>query len=426
MTAADPLPRVAVVFDFGSATPMSILASARGLAEIVFLCDRDLPHVRPLFEEMSALARTCDITGLTDDEILAAPDCAGLAGITTFSESRIVRTAALADRLGLSFLDPSAAVAVTDKFTQRRLLAEADVQHTECRVVRHPADLDAALDEVGLPAVLKPRSGAASARTCTVHTRREAATRMRAFTGGEGGEFVVERFLAGDPSAAGQGWADYVSVESVISHGEIRHVEVTGKFPLAPPLRETGYVVPSTLGEDLRAGVLALTGAALMALGVRHGIAHTEVKLTPDGPRIIEVNGRLGGYVADLVRRARGFDLVRAALTVALGRACETPPGGTYRRHAFQYFLTPPMDAVAVRRLGGLDDLGRVDGIRFVETFAGPGAALDWRRGTLTYLGIVHGSAPDHQGVLHLVDMVHRTLRIEYDHLPGGAETEPA
>ncbi|MEU4621889.1 ATP-grasp domain-containing protein [Actinoplanes sp. NPDC023801] len=425
MTGPDPLPRVAVVFDFGSATPMSILASARGLAEIVFLCDRNLPHVRALFDDIRTLARVCDITGLTDDRILAAPDCAGLAGITTFSESRIARTAALAERLGLCFLDRRAAAAVTDKYTQRRLLAEAGVQHTECRVVRDPAGLDTALDTVGLPAVLKPRRGAASARTCTVHTRQEAAAQLRAFTVPGGGEFVVERLLPGDPSVAGREWADYVSVESVISHGVIRHVEVTGKFPLAPPLRETGYVVPSTLGEDMRARVLHLAGAALVALGIRHGIAHTEVKLTPDGPRIIEVNGRLGGYVADLVRRARGFDLVRAALTVALGRTGDTA-ATTYRRHAFQYFLTPPMDAVAVRRLDGLDDLGRVPGIRFVETFAEPGTVLDWRRGTLTYLGIVHGSAPDHPGVLRLVDLVHRTLRIEYDHPPRGAESGPA
>jgi hypothetical protein len=418
MTAVGALPRVAVVFDFGSATPMSILASARGLAEIVFLCDRDLPHVRPLFDELRALAPVGDITGMTDDEILAGPHGAGLAGITTFSESRIGRTAALAERLGLSFLDRRAAVAVTDKFTQRRLLAEAGVQDTDCRVVRVPEDLEAALDAVGLPAVLKPRRGAASTRTCTVRTVREAAARLAEFTGPDGGEFVVERFLTGDASVAGPEWADYVSVESVVSHGDVRHVEVTGKFPLAPPLRESGYVVPSTLDDDVRARVLALTGAALVALGVRHGVTHTEVKLTPDGPRIIEVNGRLGGYVADLVRRARGFDLVRAAVTVALGRPCEVPEGG-HRRHAFQYFLTPPVEAVAVRRLDGLDEVGRIAGVRFVETFARPGAGLDWRRGTLTYLGIVHGSAPDHRGVLRLVDLVNRTLRVEY-------ETEPA
>ncbi len=426
MTTPGPLPRLAVVFDFGSASPMSILASTRGLAQIVFLCDRDLPHVRLLYDDLRALAPVCDTTGLTDEEILAQPDCADLAGIVTFSESQLNRTAALADRRNLPFLSVNAAAAVTDKYTQRRILAEAGVQHTECRLVRSLAELDPALDAVGFPAVLKPRSGAASARTCTVHSLDEARARLRAFTdpaaGGCTAQFVVEQLLSGDSSAAGEGWADYVSVESMTSHGDIRHVEVTGKFPLAPPLRETGYVVPSTLSEARREEVLTLTTAALTALGVWHGVTHTEVKLTPSGPQIIEVNGRLGGYVADLVRRARGFDLVRAALTVALGRSY-SPPATAYRRHAFQYFLTPPMEAVALRQLDGIDELGDVPGIHLVEVLREPGTALDWRQGTLAYLGIVHGSAPDHPGVRRLVDIVDRTLHIEYEQAPESDET---
>jgi biotin carboxylase len=426
MTPLGPVPRLAVVFDFGSASPMSILASAAGLAQIVFLCDRGLSHVRPLYDDLRALAPVCDITGLTDEEILAHPDCAGLAGIVTFSESQLNRTAALADRRGLPFLSLHAAAAVTDKYTQRRILAEAGVQHTECHIVRNFSELDPALNAVGFPAVLKPRRGAASARTCTVHSLEEARARWRAFTdlaaGGSTAEFVVEQLLPGDPSAAGQGWADYVSVESVTSHGDIRHVEVTGKFPLAPPLRETGYVVPSTLSEARREQVLTLTTAALTALGVWHGITHTEVKLTPSGPRIIEVNGRLGGYVADLVRRSRGFDLVRAALTVALGRPY-SPPTTAYRRHAFQYFLNPPMEAVALRRLDGIDELGDVPGIHLVEVFAQPGSALDWRQGTLAYLGIVHGSALDHRGVLRLVDLISQTLHIDYERASDSDET---
>jgi biotin carboxylase len=426
MTTPGQLPRLAVVFDFGSASPMSILASARGLARIVFLCDRDLSHVRSLYDDLGALAPVCDTTGLTDEQIVARPDCADLAGIVTFSESQLNRTAALAHRLGLPFLSVSTAAAVTDKYTQRRILAQAGVQHTRCRVVRTVADVDPALEAVGVPAVLKPRRGSASARTCTVHSADEARARLRAFTdpaaGGSAAEFVVEQLLTGDSSAAGEGWADYVSVESMTSHGDIRHVEVTGKFPLAPPLRETGYVVPSTLPDALRQQVLTLTSAALTALGVWHGITHTEVKLTPSGPQIIEVNGRLGGYVADLVRRARGFDLVRAALTIALGRPC-APPTTAYRRLAFQYFLTPPMEAVALRRLDGIDELGHLPGIHLVEVLAQPGAALDWRHGTLAYLGIVHGSAPDHRSVRGLVDLVDRTLHIEYEAPPGGHET---
>jgi len=151
---------------------------------------------------------------------------------------------------------------------------------------------------------------------------------------------------------------------------------------------------------------------------MRHGVTHVEVKLTPDGPRIIEINGRLGGYVADIVRRARGFDLVRAALTVALGQETDIPPA-TYRRHAFQYFLTPPMSAVALRRLDGVDELGRQSGIHLVEIFTRPGQRLDWRDGTLAYLGIVHGSARDHPGIMRLVELVHRTLQIDYEANPG-------
>jgi biotin carboxylase len=418
------LPRLGVVLDFGAATPMSILASARGLADILFLCDRDLPYVRSLGDELREIGTVCDITGLTAVDLADLVERLDLDGITTFSESRLNVTAALAERRGLPYLSTGAARALTDKFTQRRILAEAGVQSTGCRVVHDVADLGAALAEVGLPAILKPRSGAASAYTCRVDTAAEAAARLADFRAhrpdASRGDFVVEQMLVGDPSVAGAGWGDYVSVESVTSHGVVRHVEITGKFPLADPLRETGYVVPSTLADDVRRQVLELTEAGIRALGVRHGTTHVEVKLTPAGPRIIEVNGRLGGYVADIVRRARGFDLVRATLAAALGRASDVPPA-TYRRYAFQYFITPPMSAVALSRLDGVTELGAQPGIQLVDTFKRVGDRLDWHDGTLTYLGIVYGSADDHCGVLRLVRLVDRFLGIDYEMIPGKA-----
>lgn len=410
------LPRIAVVLDFGSASPLSILASARDLAEVVFLCDRSRPYVRERFDDIAALARVEDITGLPDEELPGVVERLAPDGLTTFSESQLNRAAALADPRRLPYLSPATARALTDKYTQRKVLAAAGLGHAACRIVRDPADLASALAEVGLPAIIKPRSGAASARTCRIDTARQAPARLREVLAGEPaehGEFVVESLLTGDPSVAGAGWGDYVSVESVTCHGTVRHVEVTGKFPLAPPFRETGYVVPGTLGAATRRKVLELAGAAIAALDVRHGVTHIEVKLTPDGPRIIELNGRVGGYVSDLIRRARGFDLVRAALLAALGRDCDVPPA-SYRRHAFQYFLTPPMDAVGLTRLDGVEDLLRRPGIQAVEIFKRPGDGIDWRAGTLAYLGIVYGSARDHEGVRRLVAAVEQTLKIEY------------
>jgi len=403
------LPRVGVVLDFGAATPMSILAAARGLCEVVFLCDRCLPYVARLVDEIAELGEVCDVTGLSGDALCAG---LGLGGLTTFAEAQIRRTAELAAPEGFAYLRPPAAEAVTDKYLQRGLLAAAGLPVTRCRTVSEPAELAPALAAVGLPAVLKPRTGAGSARTCRVDSVAEAEARLREFRAGPAPfAFVVEEYLRGDLSVAGTGFGDYVSVESVSVAGTVRHVEVTGKFPLAPPFRERGYVVPSTLSAWWRQAVLDVASDALRALGVADGVTHVEVKLTPDGPRVIEVNGRLGGYVADLVRRARRVDLIRLALAAAAGRSVDIPEHD-YRRCAFQYFLTAPMEATALRRLDGVERLSRQAGIRHVEVFRRAGDRLDWRQGTLGYLGIVHGSAADHDEVLRLLAMIDRTLTI--------------
>lgn len=405
------LPRVGVLLDFGAATPMSILAAARGRYEIVFLCDRALPYVAALADDLAGLGELCDVTGLSGDRLGGRVDGLRLSGLTTFSEGQIRRTAGLAARSGFTYLSPATAVAVTDKYVQRDLCARSGLPTPRCHPVADESGLATAAAVVGLPAVLKPRVGAGSARTCRVDSTAEAAVRLREFGAGSG-PFVLEEYLPGDPSVAGPGFGDYVSVESVTVAGAVRHIEITGKFPLAPPFRETGYVVPAALPAGWRPEVLGVVEAALRALGVTSGVTHVEVKLTPAGPRLIEVNGRLGGYVADLVRRARRVDLVRAALAAALGEAVDVAADG-YRRHAFQYFLTAPMRATVLRRLDGVDRLSRVPGIQHVEVFRHAGDRLDWRLGTLDYLGIVHGSADDHDGVRALVARIEDLLTIE-------------
>ncbi len=77
----------------------------------------------------------------------------------------------------------------------------------------------------------------------------------------------------------------------------------------------------------MRGLALERTSAALDALDVRWRVTHTELRVTQSEVEIIEVNGRVGGYLARLLRPLGGPDLVRAALTVALGRVpnCEGP-----------------------------------------------------------------------------------------------------
>ncbi|CRK56699.1 hypothetical protein [Alloactinosynnema sp. L-07] len=393
------LPVVAVVHDLASADPVTVIGAARRLCAPVFVCDRE--RMRPDAAWPGAYATVIDVTGLGPDERAAAVAAVLPAGVVTFSEYQLAETARLAATLGLPGHAAATVDVLTDKFAQRRALAAAGVQPTRCAVV---TDVDAAIAEVGLPAVVKPRVGAGSRHTSRVDTRDEFAAAVAA----AGVPVVAEELLVGDQSVAGVGFGDYVSVESVHTPAGSRQVCVTGKFPLAEPFRETGMLLPSPLADE--SAVLALDAAATDALGIRHGIAHTEIKLTPDGPRVIEVNGRLGGYAWEILHRAGGPNLVAVALRLAMGEDPQVS-APTWRGVTYQVFLTPPAAGGVLVEVSGVDAVRALPGVRKVDVHAQPGAVVDASVGTQAHLGLVYGAAADHAGVLDVADSVRSLFR---------------
>ncbi|TYB42784.1 ATP-grasp domain-containing protein [Actinomadura chibensis] len=410
-------PLVLVVYDRGSAGPLEIAAAARGVCDVVFVCDPAAAHVAGALPALRSAAPVVD-AGSDPGAVARAVAPLRPAGITTFSEYRIGLTAGVAARLGLDYHDPGTALALGDKLHQRRALDRAGLPGPRHREAADAAALADAAARLGFPAVVKPRRGAGSASTYRVAGPADVADiASRAVPAGG---YLVEELLEGDPAAAGPGWGDYVSVESVVAAGEVRHVAVMGKFPLAEPFRETGQFVPATLPRDLAGRAEELAGAALRALGVRSGCAHTELKLTPDGPRIIEVNGRVGGNVAALLRRASGYDLLRAALGAAAGPAPPDDPPD-FRRIAFRRYLPAPPRRAALRRLGGIERIAALPGVDQVDVRAEPGQVLDWRNGTQDCVGLVQGTASDHAELRSLAAEIDALLETEFTVLDGEA-----
>ncbi len=377
--------RVAVVYDLGSATPLEIRTAAGRACEVEFVGDSTRPHVAAAADGIRRFAGFTDLAGLDAEGRLKAVEALAPDGVVTFSEYRLGETAEYAAALGLPGHSAETVALLTDKLAQRRTLAAVSPVG-----FAGAGDVDAALAATGLPAVLKPRRGAGSAGTVRVDTAEELRGALSELPVDD---YLLEQLLTGDPAVAGAGWGDYVSVESVHTPAGSRQVCVTGKFPL-DGFRETGMLLPSTLSEVDTDAVLALDAAATAALGLRHGLTHTEIKLTPGGPRIIEVNGRLGGYVPGILKQATGIDLVRVALQVALGLEPRLPEprwaGVTYQR-----FLTPGEDGV-LARVDGADELASLPGVQRVDLRARAGDRVDRRAGTQALLGVVHGIAPDH------------------------------
>ncbi|NUT19785.1 MAG: ATP-grasp domain-containing protein [Hamadaea sp.] len=412
--SADQLPRVAVVYDVGAASPSDIWRAARGVCDLVFVADGKAAERQGVDRLLRRLGEFVNVDGLSSYDVAAVLEQRGIAGITTFSEPHVRETADYAQRMGMAFHSTETAHRLTHKPSQRRVLAEAGVDVLRYHVIRAVTDVQEAVAHVGLPAVLKPESGAGSRDTVYVGDRAAVHAQVAQLLPrcAQPEALVLEEYLEGDPTVAGPAWGDYVSVESVVNHGAVDHFALLGKLPLAPPFRESGMFVPATIEPETRQRILILTDETLRALGVAHGVVQTELKLTAQGPRIIEVNGRLGGYVADIVRRSAQLDPVRIALEAALGRRARLP-AVTLAGVTFQFFIPAPVGSSRIRSIGRAESTPL--GITRIEVKAGAGDVVDSDTGTLSYLGVVAGQVPSHDDLAMLWKASGDLLKIEFE-----------
>ncbi|MGW7710958.1 ATP-grasp domain-containing protein [Streptomyces sp. NPDC054771] len=259
-----------------------------------------------------------------------------VAGVVTWDEYALVPAAELAARLGVPGNSAAAMTACRDKATSRRLFAEHDVPSATSTRVDTLAQATAAAFRTGFPVVLKPSSHAASIGVVRADTPEELSAAWRFASAGageqgpEGSGVLVEEYLFGPE----------ISVECVTQHGVTTALAVTRKEVAFPPyFEEVGHTVEA--GDPLLPEVAPVAVQAVRALGVTSGIQHVEMRLTPSGPRIIEVNSRIGGdLIGELVRLATGLDLPRIAADVACGTVPDLTP--TAHASAAIKILYPP------------------------------------------------------------------------------------
>jgi biotin carboxylase len=267
-----------------------------------------------------------------------------IAGVLTWNEYSLVPAAALAERLGLPGNTVASMRACRDKGTTRRLLAEGGVPSAASERVDSLKAASHAAARIGYPVVLKPASHAASIGVIRVDRPDDlpaawqfTASGARA-QGSEGSGVLVEEYLDGPE----------VSVECVSRAGETVAVAVTRKeLGFAPYFEEVGHTV--TADDPLLPVVAPVARQALRALGVSDGVQHVELRLTDSGPRIIEVNARIGGdFIGKLVHLATGLDLPAIASALATSRTPDLAT--TCQGSAAVRIMHPPTSGTLLER----------------------------------------------------------------------------
>ena len=409
-------PLVAVAYGPRCVPVMQLAEAAAGVCDLIWLIDTSVPGMGEMTDLLNRFGAVVDLDGVNVEQAVKVVGDWEPDGLTTYLDAGMVELACVAEELGLPFHSPATAAALTDKARQRQALADAGLEMPPCRLI-HPdhskAGLSAVEAEVGWPAVLKPRSAQGS--RCTFLVRDGAEFRRLLDTlGPDRPEMLLEGYLPDDPARAGDPYGGYVSVESVVADGAVSHLALTGRFPPAENFRETGFFIPAALDADSRSAVLDLTTRAIAALGVRTGCLHTEVKFTADGPRIIEVNGRLGGGVPEMLERAAGVSLLDLTLRVALGESVSVDSPVATNRIGYRFFLQPPTVSATVKAVEGISDFSDRAEVDTVSLHQAPGAALDWRDGSGNHIVAVVGSTDDEAQLQAAYRLLHQKVTVTY------------
>jgi biotin carboxylase len=416
-TSNEKRPLVAVGYGPRCVPIMQLTEAAAKICDLLWLIDGSIPEMQQMSDLLNRFGPVVDINGLSADQILEElanpyqPD-----GIVTYLDANMTTFAQVAIRLHLPFHSVETAAALTDKYQQREVLGGAGLPMPACRIVgpeQSERDLAAIESDVGWPAVLKPRSAQGSRYTFEVDDAAQLG-RLLVSLGPSRPDMVLEGYLADDPARADGPYAAYVSVESLASGGVISHLALTGRFPMAENFRETGFFIPAALDDADQKAALELATSAIEALGVDTGCLHTEIKFTPDGPRIIEVNGRVGGGVPEMLGRAADIPLLELTLRVALGEAIRIDGPVATERIGYRFFLQPPAVSATVAAITGLDAVSDHPGVDTITVHQGPGADLDWKDGSRNHIMAVVGSAEDYTELQAVNRLLHKEVTVTY------------
>ncbi len=294
-------------------------------------------------------------------------------GVVNCSESCLRTQAALVERYDVPGIDSETVAVCRDKQLMMRRFEEHGVPIGRRRVVTKPADIPAAVRDVGCPGVLKPSTGVASLFTVRFDAEEDLEAWFEQFDAAAdghasaaikemNGRWLVEEYLDG----AG------FSVESLTLHGETTHVAVCKKGEMSQPFfLETGHTCPAPVDADVRAEMEDVAERAIRALGITDGITHSEMKLTSRGIRVLEVGARMGGgSIRQVVKLATGVDLLELTLELARGRKPDIAPFTDRAAASRSWF--PPAPCV-VRDISHADELLELPGVVAVNRWTQDG-----------------------------------------------------
>jgi len=339
---------------------------------------------------------TIDIPG-----VLEAAKRHEIHGVMTLASDMPMRTvAAVAKEMGLVGISEDTALKATNKADMRQALKDHGVPIPKFFRVSHEEQYRQAVAQMSGAFMVKPADNSGSRGIIKVEDPQNLADVEAAYgyshSFSRSGDVVVEEYMQGSE----------VSVETLTVDGVCHVIQITDKLTTgAPYFVEMGHSQPTAHSRVIAEQIRQVAIAANHAVGIQNGPSHTEIMVTAEGPKVVELGARLGGdcITTHLVPLSTGVDMVECCIRIALGEAPQLE-STLQMGSAIRYFSQKPG---IVRSITGLETAEKMPEIRQISIVHGVGQTVEQIRSSGDRLGFVIAQGKD---ACHAVDACQRAM----------------
>lgn len=236
-------------------------------------------------------------------------------------------------------IDRNTAIKATNKSEMRKAFSLAGASSPISKTARTKYEALLAYKSLNFDTIIKPsrNSGSRGVSFIGKGSSDEIVSDafQRALNESKDNSVVIEQFVSGPE----------FSVELLIWDDQIIALTVTDKLTTDIPFFiELGHSQPSRFESKQVDQIVLCAIDGVKALNLKQCVAHAEIKLSKDGPYLMEIGARLGGdfISTELVRLSTGIDMIQCAINIALGKKPDLKRISEPQGAAIRYFTPNP------------------------------------------------------------------------------------
>lgn len=332
------------------------IVKAKEMGLYVIALDMNPNSIGFNYSDAKEIVSTIDISS-----VLAVARNYNIDGIMTMASDMPIRTVAeVSKELGLVGLDVACAMNATNKAFMRQCLKDSNISIPSFFVVNNYNEYLSAAKNLNSSFIVKPADNSGSRGVILVDDLSNDICKRDAFEYSKqysrSGDIIVEEYMSGSE----------VSVEAISIKGEVNIIAITDKLTTGSPyFVEMGHSQQTTQPSNIVDDIKAITIDTINSIGIKDGPSHTEVMLTKDGPKIVEIGARLGGdnITSHLVPLSTGIDMVECCINIAIGDNFDV--SHKYNKASAIRYI--PCSVGILRDIKGVDEARNVKGVKEIQ-----------------------------------------------------------